>query len=200
MTSYRAELAGIVDLLEYQLDHYPTTPMEIWCDNEAVVRVLQKKTALSLADLSKAEGDLVKAAKLAMHRLDHTTISWVKGHQVDDGDPSDAPTDNTCCDHYTGKCREERGHPSCRPTPKPGSGAALFLGNAMVATQLDEQVRYVAHAPRAKNYLMAKYDWTNDMFDTVNWKGVRHAIRRQTKRERLRATKALLQCWMTDLL
>ena len=41
-------------------------PIEMWCDNEAVVNILNDKKELNITDLDMAESYLVKAGKELM--------------------------------------------------------------------------------------------------------------------------------------
>ena len=40
-----------------------------------------------------------------------------------------------------------------RPDPTEGTGAILYFGNAMVTTEINEQVQWAAHAPAMFIYL-----------------------------------------------
>ena len=81
MTSYRSELAGIISLLKYiQKNGFRDTLIEMWCDNEAVVNVLNDERELNVTDLDMAEYDLVSAGKELMKQLTKVTLQHVKGH------------------------------------------------------------------------------------------------------------------------
>ena len=85
MTLYRWELVGVISLLRYvKKEGYTNTPIEIWCDNEAVVNILNDEEELNVTDLDRAESDLVKIGKDLMKKLTKITLRHVKGHQAEE--------------------------------------------------------------------------------------------------------------------
>ena len=63
MTSFRVEFAGVHNMLKYIVDNgLHDKKITIWCDNEAVIKVLAQ-TDPYLADLTNSEGDLLKGSK-----------------------------------------------------------------------------------------------------------------------------------------
>jgi hypothetical protein len=101
MNSYRGEMAGIQDLVDYlhQTD-LRRKILKIVCDNKGCVDVLQD-TDISLVDLDKAEADLIRDIKKKLRDFDDTTVEWVKGHQDDDEPYDNLPIEsqlNIDCD------------------------------------------------------------------------------------------------------
>ena len=81
--SYRAELAGFCDMLKYCVEKKMfNTEFSLWCDNEAVVNVLQPGREYTLTDMTESESDLVKAARRYLRQLKKTnglTCIWAPG-------------------------------------------------------------------------------------------------------------------------
>ena len=61
MSSFRAELAGLHDMLGYALKNGSrNAKYKIFCDNESVLKVLDPSKEPTIVELSKAEGKLVQ--------------------------------------------------------------------------------------------------------------------------------------------
>ena len=100
--SYQAELAGFCDMLKYCVEKKMfATDFSLWCDNEAVVNVLQSGREYTLTDMTESESDLVKAARQYLRQLQKVTVSHVYGHQEDHVTYNDLPFEaqlNIDCD------------------------------------------------------------------------------------------------------
>ncbi|KAL7544349.1 hypothetical protein ACHAWF_007733 [Thalassiosira exigua] len=161
MTSYRAKMAGICDLLTYIDDKKLTDAhIVIWCDNVATTKVLSSDQPCSLVDISSAESDLVRAARKILLNYPHITFQHLLGHQNDDTPYELLSFEaqlNVDCDHETKDCAYTDILPSTRPDPLPGSGAMLYLNNMMVTT-INDQIRYAAHAKATFEFYKHKYE------------------------------------------
>ena len=83
MTSYRAELHGIYKLLSNLHDSgHRTKTIELWCDSESAIDLLNDKTELTPEDLTKAEGDLLTAIKRILRSFPTISLKHVRGHQL----------------------------------------------------------------------------------------------------------------------
>jgi len=51
--------------------------------------------------------------------------------------------------------------PLCGPKPIEGTGAALYLGNSLVATNMDEQITYALHSRPLVEYILLHFEWTD---------------------------------------
>ena len=131
MTSYRSELAGIISLLKYiKKNGLSNTPIDMWCDNEAVVNILTEERELNVTDLDMAEYDLVSVGKELMKRLTKVTLQHVKGHQTDvmryEVLTFEAQLNEDC--NKEAKERMRSGEETMtRPKPTAGSKAMLYL-------------------------------------------------------------------------
>jgi ribonuclease HI len=80
MNSYRGEMAGLQDLVEYiHATELRRKVLKIVCDNKGCVDSLQEGE-LSLVDYDKAESDLIRDIKKKLKDFDDVTVAWVKGH------------------------------------------------------------------------------------------------------------------------
>ena len=61
----------------------------------------------------------------------------------------------------------------------------------MLTTEMAEQIEYAAHAPDMFVYLQGKYKWTDNQLHSINWKAIRLAKRRLTRRVSIRTSKML---------
>jgi len=197
ITSYRAELAGVTNLLGELVQQKFDQPINLWCDNEGVVKMLSKKT-LCLTDLTSAEGDLLKVARKHLNSLPNITILHVDGHQEDETPYDLLPIEaqlNCDCDHEAKECMRNYNEDGNKAEPTPGSGAALYLNNDLVTTKMDEQIQYAAHAGPMLEYIQQKFEWTHQQTDGINWKGIRLAKRRLKRHESIRTSK-MMHDWL----
>ena len=195
VTSFRAEIAGICDLLKYSVkERMFDTEFEIWCDNKACLDVLRPDREPMLADLTDAESDLIAVARNMLRQLKKVTVHHVLGHQEDNVPYEDLPYEaqlNIDCDAEAKECMWSSEISNIRPDPTEGAGAILYLGNEMVTTEMKEQIEYAAHAPDMFTYLRGKYEWTDNQLHSINWKALRLAKRRLTRRASIRTSKML---------
>ena len=83
MTSYRAELHGIYKLLcALRKGGYSTARIELWCDSESAIDLLNDPTDLTPEALTKAEGDLLTALTRTLRSFPNITLKHVRGHQL----------------------------------------------------------------------------------------------------------------------
>ena len=84
MTSYRAELHGIYKKLLSNLrdSGHRTKTIELLCDSESAIDLLNDKTELTPEDLTKAEGDLLTAIKRLLRSFPTISLKHVRGHQL----------------------------------------------------------------------------------------------------------------------
>ena len=68
--------------------------------------------------------------------------------------------------------------PLCGPKPIEGTGAALYLGNSLVATNMDEQITYALHSRPLVEYILLHFEWTDTQWQAVNWTAIGLAKRR----------------------
>ena len=105
MNSFRAELAGVTDLLTYLVEEMMHDhEVELWCDNKGVVDKLTSATPPSLTEMTAKEGDLLKVAGVHLSKLPHVTVNHVYGHQEDVKPLADLPLEAQLkveCDHAT---------------------------------------------------------------------------------------------------
>ena len=84
MTSFRAEMAGLYNMLKY-LDDEGLHHQEIrmFCDNEGYIKVLLNPNPTGLTDLNESESDLTVAIRRLLPKFDNLHLAHVYGHQDD---------------------------------------------------------------------------------------------------------------------
>ncbi|KAL7545317.1 hypothetical protein ACHAWF_008670 [Thalassiosira exigua] len=199
MTSYRAELAGVHDVLKYlDVNGMHDMSIDLWCDNKGVIDVLTSENEYGLTDLDAAESDLVKSALLILKRLPKVTLQHVKGHQEDDVRYEDLPFEaqlNVDCDEQAKLCVSNTTHDGTRPPPLEGSRAMLYLGPNMVTTEMEDQIQYRAHEEALRTYVINKFEWTPELHACVNWRALGTAKNRLKMNDNIRISK-LLHNWL----
>jgi len=199
MNSYRGEMAGLQDLVEYiHATELRCKVLKIVCDNKGCVDSLQEGE-LSLVDYDKAESDLIRDIKTKLKDFDDVTVAWVKGHQ-DDGTPyEDLSLEsqlNIDCDAAAKLHLREGIKPDFLPSPIVGSKASLCLGGHIVTTDINDQIRMAGHSKKMLEYAADKFGWTdNQVQATVNWTAIGRAKRRQKLSQSVRTTK-LMYDWL----
>ena len=84
VTSFRAEIAGICDLLKYSVkEKMFDTKFELWCDNKACLDILRPDRVPMLTDLVDAESDLITVMRSMLRQLKKVMVNHVLGHQED---------------------------------------------------------------------------------------------------------------------
>ena len=195
LNSYRAELSGLVDMLQYiARNGMETHEIELWCDSESVVDRLTHKSEMSLTDMTSPESDLLLVARRYLKELPNVTLQHVYEHQDDDTPVSKLPFEaqlNIECDVDAKEFMKGMTYSAIKPLPTEGAGAILYLGTNMVTTKMEEQIKYAAHAKQQFTYLRKKYEWTDSQLSTVNWDAVGAAKRRLKKDASTRITKMM---------
>jgi ribonuclease HI len=201
MTSFRAELLGVHDMIKYLAEkRLATATITLWCDNKGVIDVLDLEKPPSLTAVSKAEGDLVKATRVLLEPMPNIELCHVHGHQDDDINYEDLPLEsqlNIDCDEEAKACRLNENDGEGRPPPIEGTGATLYLNDEMVTTEMNEQIQYAAHAGPMKTYLGQKFEWTDQQVETINWPAMRLAKRRLKMHKSIRISK-MMHNWLND--
>ena len=199
MTSYRAEMAGLHNVIQYiSTNALSDIDIELWCDSESAVKVLNSTDEYMLTSLDAAESDLVKAARALLTQLPKVTIRHVKGHQDDQYAYADLPFEvqlNIDCDEAAKTCVRNMIAPTTRPDPINGAGAMLYLGNNMVTTEMEEQIQYHAHEEALRTYVLNKFEWTDNEYDSINWRAIGIAKERLKLNRSIRISK-MMHNWL----
>ena len=133
MTSYRAELAGLHKvLLALIKTNLNEKEIELWCNSESAVGVLNKPE--------------VKATKDLFPQFFNIAIKHVKGHQIKHASYENLPFEaqlSEDCDTAAKETMRNQPHSETRPNPIEGSRATLYLDNKMITTDIK---RSISHA------------------------------------------------------
>ena len=55
--------------------------------------------------------------------------------------------------------------------------ATLTINNTVINKNLKEVIQHALYGDVMKNYIINKYDWTNEIFSMVNWEAMKSALR-----------------------
>ena len=90
MTSFRGELTGVHSMVNYLAKNWRRNAndkvdinLELWCNNEKVLRAINPKVKSTFAALCKPEGALVHQTQTLLQQMRRVTLNCVKGHQED---------------------------------------------------------------------------------------------------------------------
>jgi hypothetical protein len=102
----------------------------------------------------------------------------------------DIPTQlNVDCDLGAKQCMRESEIDTTRPVPVAGSRAVFFLGGEMVTSNIKEQIQYANQAPAMAQYIKDKFVWTDNQYNSVNWKANGIGMKRRPLRQAIRTSK-----------
>lgn len=156
MTSFRGELYGVNDLLRFIVESgLHQKRFTISCDNEAVVNKLQYLET-SLAELDRAESELIKHSRDLLKQMIDYEIIWTRGHQDNETPFDQLPLLaqlNVECDAAAKSHLEEGLRPTKPTSLESGMKAGLVLDNHVVTTKMSEQVTLALHRPRMLSYI-----------------------------------------------
>ena len=194
MTSYRAELHGIYKLLSSLRANYRTKRIELWCDSESAIDLLNDPTELTPEDLTKAEGDLLTAIKRLLRHFPTITLKHVRGHQLRHTlfeNLSFEAQMNEKCDVAAKEAMRASTLPEARPEPITGSRAQLYLNNLLVSTDYTSAISRAAHYPALRQRMMEQFDWTEADFNNINFDAIESVKRKLPFNKSLQISKML---------
>ena len=199
MSSFRAELAGLHDMLSYAFKHgNRNAEYEICCDNESVLKVLDPSKEPTIVELSRAEGKLVQQTRTILQKFRKVSLHHANGHQDDEVRYEDLDLQsrlNVDCDAEAKRKMRASYRPTGRPTPAAGHRATLHIDNLEVTTKMNEQLHYAIHDPQMFEYLCECLEWVDAQLSGVNWKAIGLAKRRLPHDQFIQTSK-MMHLWL----
>ena len=120
MTSYRAELAGIQEVLKIlKQENLQEKTIEMGCDNKGAIDKTESPY-INLDDMTAAEGDLIKVITDTLPDFPNITLKHVRGHQDRGTSYRNLPLEaqlNVDCDREAKREMREQPIPTTRPDP-----------------------------------------------------------------------------------
>ncbi|EJK60899.1 hypothetical protein THAOC_18684 [Thalassiosira oceanica] len=194
MTSYRAELHGLYKLLSSLKTNYRTRRIELWCDSESAIDLLNNPTEPTPEELTKAEGDLLTAIKRLLRQFPTITLKHVRGHQLKHTRWANLSFEaqlNEDCDSAAKTAMRASTPPTTRPEPIAGSRAQLFLNNLLVSTDYKNAISCAAHYPALRERMMDHFAWTAADFNSINFDAIESVKRKLPYNQSLQISKML---------
>ncbi|EJK60435.1 hypothetical protein THAOC_19216, partial [Thalassiosira oceanica] len=194
MASYRAELHGIYKLLFSLKTNYRTRRIELWCDSESAIDLLNNPTELTPEELTKAEGDLLTAIKRLLRQFPTITLKHVRGHQLKHTRRANLSFEaqlNEDCDSAAKTAMRASAPPTTRPDPIAGSRAQLYLNNLLVSTDYKSAISCAAHYPELRDRMMDHFDWTAADFNSINFDAIEAVKQKLPYNQSLQISKML---------
>ena len=195
MTSYRGELAGVHCMINFLVKNDKThIPLELWCDNESVLKAINPTVDPTFISLCKAEGALVQQTKLLLRKFKNVTLNHVKGHQDNKIPYEKLPLParlNVDCDEFAKDWMQFMDLTKTKPPPLEGAKVAFYLKNALITTNLDKKIQYAKYSEDMFKYLCDKFEWTDRQTSEINWKAMGLVKRQLTHAESIRTSKLM---------
>ena len=206
ISSYRAEGYGILSVtrfihrtLEYTRMRTPCLDqLTIVCDNQSMVRKVQR---LLLNTTDTLPIDVHKHHTLeplqpewdVLNEIWHTVKRWrglqilhIKGHQDTNTAVHTLPLEatlNVQADALAGDYLRQNPAPRTRCHMFPNTHAHLHLNDSTITYRYALRIRNAECDPPMVAYLKEKYQWTDAIFDSINWTVHGKAVRSQHHRK-----------------
>ena len=205
-TSYRAEAYGMLSLLRFLIRIREYTSMNfqwigvIATDSQSLLDTLNGVDEVNNSNddlpMSSTDGNIVLDVLIpdwdvlveiqrSLDQLPQIKLDYVKGHQ--DRTTPYAQLDqmaqlNVDADAKAGQYQDEFG--AVRPIAQlmPHTGAHLVGPEGTITAHYQNFMRYQASATPLQTYLMSKYNWSQHVFDVINWDAHGAALKKVTKR------------------
>ena len=193
--SYRAKgygmLCGLLFLKHLCLycGHINSMPLQtVYCDNLGLITKVNKLLQFRLAPTQAAlhsEYDVLATIHFLLQAFPQLpTISHVKGHQDDDTDYEDLSLPAQLnCDADVLATAELRDYPTtCTHVPLlPPAQTQLSIGGITVSRKLAPTIRRQNGLRLLKKYMHERFDWSNNILESVNWDAFSRAFRSRYK-------------------
>ena len=112
---------------------------------------------------------------------------------------------NIDCDHIASETTEivaKSGVPADLPPllqpPYPGSRAMLKIGKRWITSNFKRHLYDARRTPPVRIYLKEKYDWTDNIFDSIDWAAIGRC-RRKLPLQRKRQTCKIMHGWLPTM-
>ena len=133
-------------------------------------------------------------AQLLRKLKTQVTFFHVKGHQDDlhikDGKQGPMTRDahwNIQMDRLAESYRLQ--HPTPITSAFSSTGAALYYNNQFISTKIGDKIRDLVHSQTLRTYIMQKEDWTDAVFDSVDWPAFDQCMNKLSVHKRINVTK-----------
>ena len=211
VSSYRAEACGMLSILlfliriaEYTEMYFPWKGV-IGTDSQSLLDTLhgndvdpqQTETPMSLdggkvvLDVLCPDWDILIEIQIALEKLPHVKLEYVKGHQ-DRTKPYDQLDTmaqlNVDADAKAGQYQDVHGASRPHVLMTAHARAHLCDYQGTITSHYPERTRICATAPALGLYLREKYKWSEAIFDSINWDAHRGALQKLNKK-RIHITK-----------
>ena len=184
VTSYRAELSGIVATLYlvYRICQFYSITVEaakLYCDNKEALKNAFSPIKEGITPYFNTDHDLVEVAQSLLQLLPITIgHEWVKGHYEGK---------NKQYLHYLNKEVDEiagayqlhqRPHPTVRkPLPPPGFRIRLLYESSVITSKVQSALQNSFHGSSIEEHILKKTKWTRRVFNLVHWDAHERAFR-----------------------
>ena len=105
---------------------------------------------------------------------------------------------NIDCDERAEDQYSEDDTPQSRVMPH-SSIQIYFESNQIINTaKLLQQIITDRHGPKMKQYILTKFDWSSEIFDSVDWESAQAAYKQKTFNQKTRISKAIYR-WLPTM-
>jgi len=194
VTSYRAELSGIVAVLYtiYRIcEYYQVTSgtMTLYCDNKGAFTPIRPGITLYF----KTDHDLLEVTQSLLQLIPITIATqWMKGHYTG-LDRQYQHTLNETADQVAGEYqRFQYPHRTIRkPIPPPDYRVRLLHDDSVITSKIKQTLSTSLHDQSLVDYIMRKACWPRQTFDMIHWDGHERAFKRLPRFSRHSMAKLL---------
>ncbi|KAG7366658.1 hypothetical protein IV203_029328 [Nitzschia inconspicua] len=188
MDSYRAEAYGKCSILQFLFllrEYYDLTlaPMQVYCDNEALVKNVNKAREQSRPqfpnDALKASWDVLQAVVRLAKLLPQITFHHIRGHQ-----DTQVPLDklsrpaklNVQADKLAGSYQRLSSHKTIQAPMIDGTNCHLIYDGQTVASKHRKNIRDHRRTKELKTYIKQKTGMSEAAFADIDWQSHERSV------------------------
>ena len=194
-SSYRPELEGMYRGTKQYIEAGCDSPPHYYCDNSSVLKQCETPV-YSTKQMLAPEADIILALKSVwQERSWNPSLSHVKSHQDNDkpfSKLSQAAKYNVLCDEMAGKAIHQKPESLL---PYKGSKAMVKIKDQWITDNITKRVTEAANSKATIDYIIGKFNWTDEQFQCVKWTAIGEARQGMTKIANTQISK-LMYGWL----
>ena len=198
VTSYRAELSGIVATLYviyrvcqfYSVDAGAAT---VYCDNRGALKNAFTPIKEGITPYFKTDHDLVEVAQSLLHLLPIViTSEWVKGH-YNGPDKQYQHKLNEAADKIAGGYQKHQRPHHClkKPIPPPNYRIRLLHDSSVITSGIKKALELSLHGASIEQHIQTKAKWSRETFLKVHWDAHERAFSRLSRTRQYSTAKLI---------
>jgi ribonuclease HI len=188
VTSYRAELSGIVATLYaadriYQFHNISAGAMKLYCDNKGDKGALTnafKPIKHGIMPYFRTDHDMIEVTQSLIRLIPIViTTQWVKGHYSGNNKKYEHKL-NEEADRIAGvfQLSQTPNYSIQKPIAPPNFKVHLLFDSSVITSKIKQITRVGIHTAPIAHHIIRKAHWTSNIFESIHWDAHERALRR----------------------